>query len=137
MLVLFCMRGCGRIERPAFPAPSVTGGQDVQVKLARKPRRDRETVSVHGGLFEMSSRTAVIARSASDEAIQKPSFRGDAEHRTRNLEIPGLVLAHHPGMTEPEGRFAPRNDGPQADTARPNPLPAKSGERRKDRVTPP
>jgi hypothetical protein len=27
------------------------------------------------------------------------SFRGDAEHRTRNLEIPGLVLTHHPGMT--------------------------------------
>src|SRR3979409_2037190 len=30
----------------------------------------------------------------------KLSFRGDAKHRTRNLEIPGLVLAHHPGMTE-------------------------------------
>jgi hypothetical protein len=29
-----------------------------------------------------------------------PSFRGDAKHRTRNLEIPGLVLTHHPGMTE-------------------------------------
>src|SRR5450755_1321751 len=28
-----------------------------------------------------------------------PSFRGDAKHRTRNLEIPGLVLTHHPGMT--------------------------------------
>src|SRR6267142_144485 len=28
-----------------------------------------------------------------------PSFRGDATHRTRNLEIPGLVLTHHPGMT--------------------------------------
>jgi hypothetical protein len=28
----------------------------------------------------------------SDEAIQTPSFRGDAKHRTRNLEIPGLVL---------------------------------------------
>src|SRR5215831_17645735 len=37
-----------------------------------------------------------------------PSFRGDANgsarvrprwHRTRNLEIPGLVLTHHPGMT--------------------------------------
>jgi hypothetical protein len=26
------------------------------------------------------------------------------QHRTRNLEIPGLVLAHHPGMTAvPEG----------------------------------
>src|ERR1700688_3570246 len=33
-------------------------------------------------------------------AIKKPSFRGDAKHRTRNLEIPGLVLTHHPGMTE-------------------------------------
>src|SRR5712671_6280997 len=31
-----------------------------------------------------------------------PSFRGDAKHRTRNLEIPGLVLTHHPGMTECE-----------------------------------
>src|SRR5215217_6184452 len=29
-----------------------------------------------------------------------PSFRGDAKHRTRNLEIQGLVLADHPGMTE-------------------------------------
>src|SRR6202034_556749 len=29
-----------------------------------------------------------------------PSFRGDAKHRARNLEIPGLVLTHHPGMTE-------------------------------------
>src|SRR5512138_3825733 len=31
----------------------------------------------------------------------EPSFRGDAKHRTRNIEIPGLVLAHHPGMTSP------------------------------------
>src|SRR5437016_13278569 len=30
-----------------------------------------------------------------DEAIQTSSFRGDAKHRTRNLEIPGLVLMHH------------------------------------------
>jgi 1,4-dihydroxy-2-naphthoyl-CoA hydrolase len=27
------------------------------------------------------------------------SFRGDAKHRTRNLDIPGLVQEHHPGMT--------------------------------------
>src|SRR6185312_16360387 len=31
--------------------------------------------------------------------IQSSSFRGDAKHRTRNLEIPGLPLARHPGMT--------------------------------------
>src|SRR6267142_4291771 len=40
------------------------------------------------------------------EAIQTPSFRGDAKHRTRNLEIPRCAIAHlrsgpsdHPGMT--------------------------------------
>jgi hypothetical protein len=27
------------------------------------------------------------------------SFRVDAKRRTRNLEIPGLVLTDHPGMT--------------------------------------
>jgi hypothetical protein len=30
---------------------------------------------------------------------QTPSFRGDAKHRTRNLEIPGLTLTRHPAMT--------------------------------------
>src|SRR6476659_5142371 len=49
-----CTRGCGRIERPAFPAPSVTRGPGNSGKTrAKKPRRDREAVSVHGGLFEM------------------------------------------------------------------------------------
>ena len=30
----------------------------------------------------------------------KMSFRGDAQHRNRNLEIPGLVLTHQPGLTQ-------------------------------------
>jgi hypothetical protein len=34
-----------------------------------------------------------------ENAEVRPSFQGDAKHRTRNLEIPGLVLTHHPGMT--------------------------------------
>ena len=29
-----------------------------------------------------------------------PSFRGDAKHRTRNLEYSGSGASHHPGMTE-------------------------------------
>jgi hypothetical protein len=33
-----------------------------------------------------------IWRHRRDEATQTPSFRGDAKYRTRNLEIPGLVL---------------------------------------------
>src|ERR1700733_6308764 len=43
-----------------------------------------------------------------------PSFRGDAQHRTRNLEIPGLVLSDHPGMTSSKyyGRIAMFVAGP-------------------------
>ena len=50
--VLFRTRGFGRVERPAFPAPSDFRGQEIQANLARNPRRDRKAVSVHGGLFE-------------------------------------------------------------------------------------
>src|SRR5882724_2672387 len=32
MLILFCMRGCGRIKRPAFPAPSDVRERDVPAK---------------------------------------------------------------------------------------------------------
>jgi hypothetical protein len=34
-------RGCGRIGRPAFPAPSVSRGRNVQAKLGRIAPRDR------------------------------------------------------------------------------------------------
>jgi hypothetical protein len=41
-------------------------------------------------------------------AIQIPSFRGDAKHRTRNLEIPGLALTRHPGIRNGRlSEFAP------------------------------
>src|ERR1700730_4401741 len=50
----------------------------------------------------------VVARSeATKQSRPPPSFRGDAKHRTRNLEIPRCAIAHlwsgpsdHPGMTE-------------------------------------
>src|SRR4029077_14708870 len=44
------------------------------------------------------------------DARQKSSFRGDAKHRTRNLEIPGLRFAH-PGMTPSELLRCARHDG--------------------------
>jgi len=37
-------RGCGRIGRPAFPAPSHREGGTSRPSLARNPRRDRELV---------------------------------------------------------------------------------------------
>jgi hypothetical protein len=38
--VFFYTRGCGRIERPAFPAPSELRGWDVLANLAQNMRRD-------------------------------------------------------------------------------------------------
>src|SRR5258705_12371453 len=82
-------RGCGRIERPAFPAPSVTGGREIQVKLARKPRRDREAVFAERCCLksEVDPSTSVIA--SPSEAIHSQSngdnglLRRGACHRAR------------------------------------------------------
>jgi hypothetical protein len=81
----YCARGCGCNGHPAFPTPFV----------GRIPRQDSGA--------SCRENTEVYLKS-------EASFRGDAKHRTRNLEIPGLRFAH-PGMTA-FGllRFA-RNDG--------------------------
>ena len=62
-------------------------------------RTDRDGLAAAGARAEFFEQVT-IARTQS-------SSRGDAEHRTmmrncasEDLEIPGLVLAHHPGMTE-------------------------------------
>ena len=39
MLILFCMRGCGCIERPAFPAPFDCRGPNERQHLAQKSMR--------------------------------------------------------------------------------------------------
>jgi len=41
---------------------------------------------------EPTGRANARPMTGSAKQFQTPSFRGDAEHRTRNLEIPGLVL---------------------------------------------
>src|ERR1700716_868373 len=79
-------------------------------------------------MTDMVQASAKHARAARQQELRKgegrltgPSFRGDAKHRTRNLEIPRCASAHlrsgaphHPGMTALDGllrRSAPRNDG--------------------------
>jgi hypothetical protein len=42
---LFCIRGCGRIARPAFPAPSDFQGTGSPSKTRANQRRDREVAS--------------------------------------------------------------------------------------------
>jgi hypothetical protein len=63
-----CARGCGCKGHPAFPTPFV--GRKVHAQLGRIAPREC------GGI----------------DGMRVTSFRGDAKHRTRNLEIPGLVL---------------------------------------------
>src|SRR2546421_8989809 len=70
------MRGCGRIARPAFPAPSVfRGGRFMHHSGASR----REIVEV------CAITTPVIARSESDEAIHLRS--GDAERWIASLAL--------------------------------------------------
>ena len=43
----------GRIGRPAFPAPSIQRGREINEYLAQKTmRRDREAAFARGGMFE-------------------------------------------------------------------------------------
>src|SRR3981189_4012207 len=76
-----------RVQR-ASGVPHALLGRKIHQRLGRMARRGREIA------FEI--RVTSLRRQA---AIQTPSFRGDAQHRTRNLEIPGLRLTAHPGMT--------------------------------------
>src|SRR6266702_2783294 len=83
--------GCGCIGHPAFPAPS--------------SMRDDE-------IFRQSSGADCAAR----RRMCVSSFRGDAKHRTRNLEIPRCAIAHlrsgpsdHPGMTESDCEIGSRD----------------------------
>ena len=76
-------RGCGCSGHPAFPTPSVFLGERKMQRLG-----------------------CMAPRGAKSCLEQTPSFRGDAKHRTRNLEIPRCAIAHlrsgpadHPGMT--------------------------------------
>src|SRR5258708_7825728 len=50
--VFYYTRGCGRIGRPAFPAPSDVQGAGIKAKLGRNARRDREILSANDRLFE-------------------------------------------------------------------------------------
>src|SRR6266404_9251307 len=46
MLVLFCMRGCGCIERPAFPAPSVSWANGSCKTRTHRAARSRTYVGI-------------------------------------------------------------------------------------------
>jgi len=70
---LFRIRGCGRVARPAFPAPSYLGGQEIQVKLAQNTRRDREGVAAsRTGCLTFESETLHRGRLRAPDAARHP-----------------------------------------------------------------
>ena len=79
--VFFTTRGCGRIGRPAFPAPllgsaapSICGGHDVRAKLARNARRDREAALVPTSSSSAKADDPVFQRAS--DGIEKPRRTG-------------------------------------------------------------
>ena len=62
---------------------------------------DKANEIIADGLFRLAG-VDRLGMSGADRLQVPPSFRGDAKHRTRNLEIPGLRFAH-PGMTARRG----------------------------------
>src|SRR5258708_12323101 len=69
MLVLFCMRGCGRIARPAFPAPSVFLGERFLQNLGRLVPRECECISG----FHVIARTKATLPTIPSEPKQSPT----------------------------------------------------------------
>src|SRR5882724_9159605 len=74
MLILFCMRGCGRIARPAFPAPSEWEGEEA---------KNKTRVNMRGEIAESCSRHC---EEQSDEAIHSSL-------------IPGWCASTRPGIS--------------------------------------
>ena len=102
------------------------GALDIGRNLAlggekrRKPLVEIGAASVeangHGGFLGIGSGLCSMARRPmAVNPFARPSFRGDAQHRTRNLEIPGSTLARRR-----------RNDGARF-------TPPAPGARRRDR----
>src|SRR5258706_16083014 len=80
--LFFYTRGCGRIARPAFPAPSdPTMGRTFPIKLARKARRDREAVSANVRCLKIEIRLSSSAK-ADDPVFQRCCDRIQRPRRT-------------------------------------------------------
>jgi hypothetical protein len=77
MLILFCMRGCGRIARPAFPAPSDFHRAGRFLQNSRDMRG--EIADPHLDVIACDKRGAFAQGSTCDEAIENAVIPGRCE----------------------------------------------------------
>ncbi len=97
--VFYCMRGCGRIARPAFPAPSVSEEPDQNANpRAKNMRRDRGVV--HGDLPSLHARLRVVGSRRAKLALRGRGW-GAARHTLKQR-----FLRRDPPPPTPPRRFA-------------------------------
>ena len=83
-------RGCGRIERPAFPAPSIVERRKIFASLGRLAPRERGVLSFNALVIACDKREAFAQGSGSDEAIHTSGFL-----TVNAFVLPGLVPGIH------------------------------------------
>src|SRR6185437_8124434 len=84
------------VPRPAF---RLYAGQVLCTALPAKPRSLHEP-RLQAGLADMADPQAARRPAGDDEAgVRELSFRDGPKDQTRNLEVPGSMLTHRPGMT--------------------------------------
>jgi len=95
------MRGCGRIERPAFPAPSDVSDGKTKSRTRVRAARSRRCVSF--------TREAHSAHGSSSLPRLRGVFVGRVAHRERSdtmCRVGGLSDRAHPHDPHPGLRFA-------------------------------
>jgi|SRR6476660_7252059 len=100
MLVCFfhCTRGCGRIARLAFPAPSDLGERDIDGKNSDASRREiaESHVNLRPRHCEEQSDEAIILRHS---GMVRQHQTSDAQLRIGESRDSGFDASHRPGMT--------------------------------------
>src|SRR5258705_3224813 len=93
MLVLFCIRGCGRIERPAFPAPSLSKGERFMHGSSEFTPRECKGVSDECERARLSlviARLAALAKTSAGPRDRQPPPNpcADPARRPTNSSTP-------------------------------------------------
>src|SRR6202043_2338891 len=75
----FCTQDCGRIGRPAFPAPSIVRGREIQDQTSRKPAaRSRKCGCKRCGRSEIAIFLLLIPGCSPSNPWKTPRVKTDA-----------------------------------------------------------
>ena len=89
--LFFYTRGCGRIERPAFPAPSEFRGREIDGKTSDASRRENaESCFGDWGNVIARSDLSAVAQRAKAEATKQSRVRHSGAMRSVEPGIQGF-----------------------------------------------